>query len=217
MKVYENIRQDKKFVICSFYTSGEYYEGVFLDKLFPSLKKFNLPYHVEEIESLGAWQLNTGLKPLFVERMLRTYPTIDVVWVDVDGEFLKYPKLFEHIPKEFDLAVSYIDMDKWYNTTRYNGKRMLNSAVVMFRAKKKTIDIVHDWRARILVDPVMTWEQEHLQITIDRYNGISVFELPLEYCYIATLPNGEKPFIKLDPVITQHQAGRRVNRRLEVV
>ena len=73
MKIYENIRQDKKFIVCSFYTSGEYYEGVFLDKLFPSLKKYDLPYHVEEIESLGAWQLNSGLKSLFVEKMLIAY------------------------------------------------------------------------------------------------------------------------------------------------
>ena len=217
MKIYENIRQDKKFIVCSFYTSGEYYEGVFLDKLFPSLKKYDLPYHVEEIESLGAWQLNSGLKSLFVEKMLIAYPTIDVVWVDVDGEFVQYPKLFEHIPGEYDLAVGYTDMDKWYDTTRYNGKRQLNSATCMFRAKKKTVDVVHDWRARTLVNATGIWEQEHLQVAIDRYNGISTFELPMEYHYIATLPDGSPPKIKVDPVILQHQAGRRVNRRLETV
>ena len=217
MKIYENIRQDKNFVVCSFYTSGEYYESVFLDKLFPSLKKYDLPYYVEEIESLGAWQLNTGLKPLYIEKMLIRYPQKDVVWVDVDGEFVKYPELFENIPGEYDLAVGYVDMDKWYNTSKYNGREQLNSATCMFRAKKKAIDVVHDWRARILVGATKTWEQEHLQVAIDRYNGISVFRLPLEYRYITELPSGEPPHIKVDPVILQHQAGRRVNRRLETV
>ena len=100
MKIYQNIRQDKKFIICSFYTSGEYYENVFNDILFPSLKKYDLPYHIEEIESLGAYQLNTGLKSLYVMKMLITYPTTDIVWVDVDGEFKQYPKLFDNIPPE---------------------------------------------------------------------------------------------------------------------
>ncbi len=217
MKVYKNIRQDKKFIICSFYTSGEYYDSIFHDILFPSLKKYDLPYHVEEIESLGSYQLNTGMKPLFIEKMLITYPTIDVVWVDVDGEFKKYPSIFDNIPPEYDMSVVHIDMDKWHGTNKYNGEKQLHSGTAVFKATEKTLQVVRDWRARILIDPIFTWEQKHLQTSIERHSGLTVLELPHEYSYISTLPNGDKPKIKLDPVILHHQAGRRVNRNLETV
>jgi len=212
MKTLTNTRPDKDFVIVSFYTHGEYYEEVFNQYLFPSLKKFNLPYHIEEIESLGSYQANTGLKSLYVRKMLDVFPTVKVIWTDVDSEFKKYPILFEKIQPEYDMAATYWDMDKWYKTDRYHGRLELHSGTVMFRNTAATKQVVDDWRARIVVDPINTWEQRHLEVAIAKHPNILVFKLPLEYVYVMTLPNGDKPFIKLDPVVAHYQAGRKVNR-----
>lgn len=214
MKVYKNIRQDKKFIICSFYTSGEYYESIFLDKLFPSLKKFDLPYHIEEIESLHSYQLNTGMKPLYVEKMLISYPTTDIIWIDADAEIVKYPILFEKIHLEYDMALYYVDMDKWHNTDKYNGMKQLSTGIAMFRCRRNVRDIVSDWRARVVIDPQKTWDQKHLEIAVEKYAKKCIFNLPIEYSYMATMPDGSSPYIKVDPVIIQHQAGRKVNRGL---
>ena len=212
MKTFINNRMDKDFIVVSFYTRGEYYDSVFHKYLLPSLNKFDLPYHVEEIESLGSYQANTGLKPLFIMKMLDRYQTLKVLWTDVDSEFKKYPTLLEKIQPEYDAAFCYWDMDKWYNTDRYKGRHELHSGTAMFRRTAPSIQVIKDWRARIVVDPIKTWEQRHLEVAVENRSNLRVFKLPLDYCYVATYPNGSLPFIKLDPVILHHQAGREVNR-----
>jgi len=213
MKTFSNIKLDKDFIVVSFYTQGEYYDEIFHKYLLPSLNKFDLPHHVEEIGTLGSYQANTGLKSLFVRKMLEKYQTHKIVWTDVDSEFKKYPILFEKIQEEYDIAACYWDMDKWYNTTRYHGKHELHSGTMMFRRTVPAMQIVNDWRARIVVDPIKTWEQRHLELSIENHPSVRVFKLPLDYCYVGVLPNGSKPFVKLDPVVLHHQAGREVNRK----
>jgi len=72
--------------------------------------------------------------------------------------------------------------------------------------------LVDDWIKETGIDKP---QQKVLQKIIER-DKIKVFELPLSYCYIETLPNGQKPNIKIEnPVISHYQASRKTkNNRL---
>jgi hypothetical protein len=52
------------------------------------------------------------------------------------------------------------------------------------------------------------WEQKVLEQIITNHN-VKLYPLPLEYCYIKTLPDGREPHIKVEPVILHHQASRK--------
>ena len=66
--------------------------------------------------------------------------------------------------------------------------------------------MVNDW----MIDQKQReqYAQRVLAKILEEHEDINIYELPLKYCYIKTLPQGEAPLIKLDPVILHHQVSR---------
>lgn len=198
-----------KFIICSYFTPG--YEKVAREYLIDSLKNFDMEYDISKVESLGNWYQNTAYKPRFIQEMLSKHPNKNIVLVDCDAQIEKFPTLFNNIPEECILAAHFLDHDNWY---RNNSHKVELLTGTLFIKNCPTSELLLEvWRKECSLNP-KTWEQKILQkLVADQ--SIPIYQLPLNYCYIDTLPSGEKPYVKCDDVIIRHfQHSRKVNKNV---
>ena len=195
-----------KFIITSYYTLGTPYQGVAHDYLMPSVRDKHILTDFRGMMSLGNWNKNTLYKPTFIKKMMLHYPNINIVFLDVDAEVMIYPTLFDQIPEEYNIAAHMLDRDSWYQRDNGGVKELL-SGTLFIRNCKESLDIVDKWIA-LCASEVLMWEQKLLQELLESMN-VKIYELPIEYCYIKTLPNGDDPHVKCDnPVIVHHQCSR---------
>jgi hypothetical protein len=196
------------FVIVSYYTLNTKYQEISHQFLMPTLLKLGLKSDIRGVFSLGSWQKNTSYKPSFIKTMLETHPNENIVFVDVDAEILKHPELFNNIPDEYNIAVHILDKNKWYNNSYGEDRYELLSGTLFLRNNRDTMEMVTEWAKQCENSNI--WEQKVLQNLITN-KKVKLYELPLEYAYISTLPNGNLPHIKVDsPVIIHHQASRKL-------
>lgn len=203
----------RKFIVTSYYTLDTPYQKVVHDYLMPTVAKIGLASDIRGIQSLGNWQRNTLFKATFVKLMLDEHPGENIVFLDADAEVLKYPALFDNIPEEFSLAVHYLDRDKWYNRQFGEPKELL-SGTLFVQNTPDAKHIVEAWEHACLSHR-MVWEQYLLQATVDQ-KQIKVYELPVEYAWIKSLPNGDKPFVKPngDVIIRHNQVSRTLKKKV---
>ena len=185
------------FIVVGYYTADTVYENhakVFIK----SLKQYNILHYVERVKNLGSWHKNTGYKATFLKRMLLKFPDMNIVYVDVDAAFLKYPKLFETL--DCDIAVYELDREKCYGKNQ-KGKEVL-SGTIFLRNNKKVFDIVERWEKECQNNPKI-WDQKSLQKVLNK----NFEKLPGEYCKIFN----RMPWIR-NPVIVHYQASRGIRK-----
>ena len=181
-------------MIVSFYTP-DYREVV--KGLIGSLKKFKLDYDVEEIESLGSWDLNCNHKASFLLRKLKEHQT-PVIWVDADAVVRKYPTYFDVIQE--DIGVHYENMNS------------LKAGVVFVNNTEPAKKVLERWKKNSETQPKI-FDQKHLQSVlrgeyIETHNA-TVFFLPDSYYHIFDIHKGE-------PVLEHYQESRRFRRKYGV-
>lgn len=201
------------FIVSAFVTADTPYELVLSTQLLPSLDKIGLKYHIEVVENKGSWIKNVAQKPLTILHVMEEYASYNIVSLDADCEVCSFPKLFREIPEEYDLALHTLDWDSWYNYT--NHVKEVLSGTMWIRNNDKMKAFVKEWYVR--AETAGIWEQKILsQLLEERKDDIKIFPLPLEYCYIATLPDGKEPNIKIEnPVIIHFQASRKLKKQLK--
>jgi hypothetical protein len=154
--------------------------------------------------------------PFCQKGILIQYPILyskdkNIVFVDVDAEILEHPKLFEEIPEKYNVACHILDKAKWYNRD-FNGEKEVLSGTLFIRNNEESKKLVNEWIQRC--EKSVIWEQKVLQQILQE-NNIEVFELPIDYCYIVSLPNGNSPFVKCEkPVIVHHQMSRKTKGKI---
>lgn len=194
----------RNLIFISYYTTGVY-EKVANEYLLPSLKKHSLPFDVEKVLDLGNWWLNTAYKPTYILKMLEKHKK-DVVFVDADATILQFPVLFYEIPKEYDIAVHYLDWYKfWHN--KEDGKRFdLLSGTMLFSYNEKVLDLTKEYikECQAIKNSL---EQRILQEIIEKDKTLKVYNLPPSYTAIIK-PNGTVPEYIRKPIILHHQASR---------
>lgn len=195
------------FIICSYYTIDTPYQAVVHEYLMSSLyKQNNIASDICGIRTLGSWSKNTSYKPTFIKQMLLKHTDKNIVFVDADAEILQYPELFDQIPEKHNIAVHLLDRDKWYNRDT-GGDDELLSGTLFVRNNEVSMEIIERW-IWLCEEPPIRWEQKVLQDVIKERNE-QVFELPISYCYIKSLPNGAEPHVKCEqPVIVHNQVSR---------
>lgn len=189
-------------IYISYFTQTTVYEGVMNEYLLPSLKKWNLKYDIQGIKNKGNWSLNTALKPKFILDMLNKHNE-DVIFLDADATIEQFPNLFNNIPKEFDIACHFLNWQTWY---KKSNKKELLSGTMLLRNNDKVKTLCKEWYEKSI--NTTRWEQLVLADILEKNESIKIYELPLSYCYIKNLPNGNTPYVKCDPVILHHQVGR---------
>ena len=101
-----------------------------------------------------------------------------------------------------------MDWNTWYKNGS-NIKELL-SGTLFIRNTVQNKNLVQSWYLESYKNSF--WEQKTLQKLIDKYK-IKVFNLPLEYCYIMSLPDGQESHIKIEnPIISHYQISRKTKR-----
>jgi len=195
----------KPWILCAYYTPN--YQSVAEDYLLQSIPKLAFPYHVCQVDSKINWFGNILFKPTFILECLLTFPTTNIVYNDVDSIINCYPSLFDNIQE--DLGLYYLDYKEHYGR---NGKTELLSGTMFFKNCPKVIELVKIWKTKCDQSYRRNGctEQYILNEMLKDNKDITVFNLPRTYCYINSLPNGNKPFIPLiNPVIEHFQESRK--------
>jgi hypothetical protein len=193
------------WIVVAFATIDTPYEFELSQHLLPSLEKLNIAYHIEVVENKRNWLKNVAQKPKVIYSAMEKYPSKNIVCLDADSEILEYPKLFNEIPENYNIALHILDWNYWYRNNS-NVKEIL-SGTIFLRNNIETKEVVGEWYHRAMNSSI--WEQKCLEAIIKEKN-IPIYELPLEYCYINSLPGNKEPFIKIDnPVIKHFQASRK--------
>jgi len=205
----------KHTIFLGYWTQNTPYKNIAEEKLIPSLKRFNLNYSVKEVPNLGNWYKNTAYKAIFLLEHLVDYPfPYNLVLLDVDCIIEKTPVLFEEIPPEYDLAFHRLNWETWYN---YPGSKVreLLTGTFMARNRPHVRNLCEEWYRKSMEGNV--WEQVCLDKILKTRKDIKIYELPLTYCYINTLPQGRKPFISDEGVVIRHfQASREFKRKIPI-
>jgi hypothetical protein len=203
-----------KFLLASYYTENTAYEDICKEFFIKSCNKLNLEYIVKKIPNYHSWHKNTAHKAQVIltllEEMKKNKDNRLLVFTDSDSEILEYPIFFDNIDDQYDMSLHYLDWESWYR----NGikKKELLSGTIVFRNNEKVRALCKEWFDKAIL--TTRWEQTILEEIIKSYN-INLLELPIEYIYLATLPNGNKPHVVVDrPVILHHQCSRKLKRSI---
>lgn len=197
-------------MFCISYTTKGSYEKELAYHLMPSLKKFNIPYDIDVIKESN-WHTATHYKATFIKKKLEEHKK-PLVFLDVDAQILKYPSLFDEIPKEYDLSVHYLDLDlQWRKTP--GTRRDALSGTLYLNYNDKVLRFVDEWIKENEKSGIM--EQKNMERVIDRNKNLKVYPLPYSYITIITqLNNIPTHMIKKEDIyIIHHQASRRLKKR----
>ena len=198
------------YLIISYATKNTPYEKILDEYLLKSVRNLGLAYYAELIDDLGTWYKNTAYKPKFILDTLDKFKDQCLVFVDADATIEKEPSLFLELPEYYDIAVHFLDRNRWYGHQDINNIELL-SGTIFLRNNDHIKRLVKHWHEE--AERTQEWEQKVLQRILKQHIDINIYELPLSYCYIKTLPDGREPLIKLDPVILHHQVSRQLKKR----
>ena len=188
------------FLIIAYYTLGNHYQQL-SENLKKSCQEFNLPLFLKPIEDLGSWEKNTHYKANFISDCLEGFSE-DLVYVDVDAEFKRYPYLFESL----DCDIAYrTENFKWRKNEALSGTIFLgnNDKVRSLVNLRKSIN---EFTPAIRNKPD-TWEQANLQRATQQSPEIIYENLPAEYTYI--FDHTKSMYPNISPVIEHFQASRK--------
>lgn len=189
------------FLVIAYYTSGNHYQTL-SENLRKSCKEFNLPLFLKPIEDLGSWEKNTHYKANFIKECLDRFSE-DLVYVDVDAEFKRYPDLFESL-----------DCDIAYRTENFRWrKNEALSGTIFIKNNTITKELINLWVSINESNPAKrinpeTWEQANLQRAVQQTPEISYKNLPPEYTYIFDHTRSMYP--EISPIIEHYQASRKL-------
>ena len=201
-----------KFRIGTFYTVDSPYRMFLEEYLLHSCIKLDITPIIRPVKNHKDWHKNVAQKPQVILDILTKNIQDDerLVFLDADAVLIKYPKLFEEIPDDIEIAYHMLDRHSWYNDAHIKPQNELLTGTMMFRKTDAVIDLCKEWAK--LASTSYEWEQKILQSIIGKHN-LKTYLLPLEYCYIASLPNGDKPRVNVEEVIiSHHQLSRLVKK-----
>lgn len=191
--------KESKFIVIAYYTGNTLYED-YAKELIQSLKLYDILYHVERIDDLGGWYKNIGHKPTFIKRMLLKFSDLNIVYVDCDARFFKYPKLFDELGLDVNVAAHEFDRRNW---GRGDNKTEVLSGTIFLRNNETTLKLVEKWEQECQANP---WAFD--QKLLENILAGDYYRLPGEYCKIFDTMRSIR-----NPVIVHYQASRRVRKK----
>jgi hypothetical protein len=192
---------NKMPIIVSHYTVDTGYEKE-VENLIASLEKWNLDYIIEPIKSLGTWRANSNYCTRQVRMMLAARGDFDILRVDADAVFQRFPDLFLKDDFKADIA-AHIHNFKWCPNELLGG-------TVFFRNTPEVRRLVDKWVEWSMVEFPLKRNPDLLQqLILSEEFDINFESLPDEYCKIFDLMKEVK-----EPVIEHFQASRRFKRQV---
>jgi hypothetical protein len=189
------------FLVIAYYTPGNQYEAL-SENLKESCNNLQIPLFLKPIQDLGSWERNTHYKANFIYECLNSY-TQNLVYVDVDAVFRKYPDIFNSL----DCDIAYrTENFKWRRNEALSGTIFLNN-------NEKVKALIKNWISINNAIPAIrkvpsTWEQANMQKAVQANPAIKYYNLPPEYTYI--FDHTRRMYPEVEPVIEHFQASRKI-------
>ena len=198
----------------AFYTKDTSYEQVVKDYLIPSCKKVGIDPIIEVVENKGTWIKNVAEKPRVILSQLNGYIRDNdiLVFVDADATIERYPIDLCKVPQEYEIGYHTLNWNEWYGYDNVTPVKELLSGTMIFRNTVNVRQLCAEWYKEAKESNM--WEQRVLQQLMVQRGDIKVYHLPLEYCYMNSLPDGREPLVKCDPIIKHYQKSRTLRRTL---
>jgi hypothetical protein len=160
-----------KFIVIGFYTDN-YKDSA--QHFASSCVAHGVPFYLQRIDDQGGWHKNTSYKPKFILECMDRF-NCDVVYVDVDAEFLKFPTLFDTI--QADIA--------FFKGSVWNDSRIeVLSGTMYFSNNDMVWLFVEAWEH--LCKTQTDWDQVLIEPCITE--DLKIEYLPIEYCAIFDSP-----------------------------
>jgi len=168
MKIVRNKKIN--FVVVSYYTISTIYERE-IRRLLSSVQLFGLPYCIKSYSSFANWYEGIQFKPVFLLKMLDKFPKTNLVYVDADSKFLRFPTLFSQLMDEKDVNIGIHQQD--------SSKELLTNTLFL-KNNKIVRDILTRW-----VDSCSRCGSVWDTVSLKRALGkVSYYPLPEEYCVL---------------------------------
>lgn len=201
--------EENKFVICAFYTKDTIYEDIIKTYLVPSIDKWKLQSCIIEVDNEGSWKQNVAKKPTIIYDLLNDFENKTLVFLDADCIIEQYPALFNEV-KDYDIGFHRLDWNTWYRNN--SSRKELLTGTLFINNNYKTKELVYEWMNR--AKALDMWEQRVLEDMLPSFrHDLKIYELPLNYCYIDSLPNGQKPHVLCDNVVIRHMQASRLGKK----
>jgi len=203
-----------KLLFGTFYTKETSYEQVVNEYLIPSCKKAGIEPIVEGIPNKGTWTKNVAEKPRIILSLLESFIREDdiLVFVDADATIERYPIELCNIPSEYEIGYHTLDWNSWYGYTSQKPVHEVLSGTMIFRNTENVRHLCAEWYKEAKSSNL--WEQKVLQGLLKQNGHLKVYDLPVEYCFMTSLPDGRKPLVKCKPIIKHYQKSRELKRTL---
>ncbi len=196
-------------LVVSYYTKDTLYQ-LEAHNLIASCEKWDIPHHVEAIDSFGSWELNCCYKPFFLISKLEEFKR-PLLWIDIDAVFLKKPVFLPEF--EGDMAVRLHP-----SLPNHHPSKVISNSIFI-NATPPAQTLLKMWAAqcyRELSNPDRKeeyWDQIGLRDVILAHAGKArVAPLNLAYAAIHEHPEDQKNV--LDPVVMHYQASRRYKKMI---
>lgn len=189
------------FLVIAYYTPGNQYETLSED-LAKSCQNHNISLFLKPVKDLGSWEKNTHYKANFIYECLHSFDQ-NLVYVDVDAVFRKYPILFNSL--ECDIAYR-TENFKWRRNEALSGTIFLNN-------NDRVKNLVKNWISINELVPAIrkmptTWEQANMQTAVEADVSLNYYNLPPEYTYI--FDHTKKMYPHIEPIVEHFQASRKI-------
>jgi len=207
----------KQPITITFYTP-EYKEEA--KQLEETCKQFNLDFAAYPKPSKGSWVHNCTMKAEVIITALYEHKR-PVLWIDADGRYRSYPKLFDS--KELlqcDFGAYFIP-NVWNQPKNIHlrpwgadrGNEALAGGTMFFNCTNKSLDLIDAWKKESQENPTV-WEQQSLQKVWDKYDkeGLKTYFFNQSYCKVFDCKWFEEP---KDVVVEHTQASRRLKRTIK--
>lgn len=189
------------FLVIAYYTPGNQYEPL-SENLKESCNNLQIPLFLKPTQDLGSWEKNTHYKANFIYECLNSY-TQNLVYVDVDAVFRKYPIIFDSL----DCDIAYrTENFKWRRNEALSGTIFLNNNEKVKTLVKNWISINNSLPAIRRIPT--TWEQANMQKAVQANPLIKYYNLPPEYTYI--FDHTRRMYPDAEPIIEHFQASRKI-------
>jgi hypothetical protein len=199
-----------KVIYGSFYTKDTPYEQVVKDYFLTSCEKWKIHPIVIEMSNHKTWIQNVAEKPRAIREILNGMKEDEVLaFMDADATIEQYPKLFEEISLDYDIGFHTLDWNSWYGYDNNPSIKELLTGTMFFRNTNAIKSLCTVWYETAKISK--QWEQKVLASIIGNH-GVTIYDLPIEYCFVKSLPDGREPLIKTEPVILHHQKSREYKR-----
>lgn len=199
------------FTLVSWYTIDTPYKQIIEDYLLSSAASL-MKHEIYERISYKDWKRNTNLKPSVASEALNELNE-DILLVDADCKINHYPVLFNEIPQEYDIAFHTLDRNAFFNQDFGPKQYEILSGTLFLRNREIVHKLLDRWSEFCIGSQYP--DQKNLELAIAEIPELKIFNLPIEYCWISDLPNGNKPFVERpDKVFIEHYQASRQMREL---